>query len=348
MIESKDITVIVQGQVKAKITHKCLKSIRKYLPDSEIILSTWEGTDTNGLDFDKLVLSKDPGAKKHDFIHNSYNNVNRQLVSTQAGLNVAKRQYCLKLRTDALLKNDHFINYWDKFKKRNSDYSLFQNRIMISSSYTREASNETGYPLPFHPSDFWWFGLTKDIDSFFIDTPLLAQDAMNNCKFKYPNRLPYRIPIWRYPPEQYYMVSFLERCNKFEFTFDDWSDWNEDVINLSQNIMYNNFIILETHQSGIYNQKHNWIDKYDNEITGLVTYELFQHRYKEFCDPQYEMNKIEYARLKLIRRNRQIRNNYNILKQPVKRTFKWLILLIKTFFYTLRSIILHLYYTYIK
>ena len=52
MIDSKDISVIVQGPINKKETPKCLKSIRKFLPEAEIILSTWQGTDISNLDYD--------------------------------------------------------------------------------------------------------------------------------------------------------------------------------------------------------------------------------------------------------------------------------------------------------
>ena len=48
MINSKDISVVVQGAIDKENTPKCLESIRKYLPDAEIILSTWEGSEVEG------------------------------------------------------------------------------------------------------------------------------------------------------------------------------------------------------------------------------------------------------------------------------------------------------------
>ena len=49
-IDTKDISVVVQGAVDKINTPKCLESIRKFLPCAEIVLSTWEGTDVTGLD----------------------------------------------------------------------------------------------------------------------------------------------------------------------------------------------------------------------------------------------------------------------------------------------------------
>ena len=75
MIDSKEISVIVQGAVDKKITPKTLKSVRKYLPNAEIILSTWEGTDISGLDYDIVLLSKDPGAYIFDWESKKLNNI---------------------------------------------------------------------------------------------------------------------------------------------------------------------------------------------------------------------------------------------------------------------------------
>ena len=78
------MSVVVQGAIDKDYTSKCLASIRKYLPEAEIILSTWEGCDVEGLDYDNLLLNKDPGTsdliRKYPFEHP--NNVNRQIVST--------------------------------------------------------------------------------------------------------------------------------------------------------------------------------------------------------------------------------------------------------------------------
>ena len=60
-IDTNDISVVVQGAIDQINTPKCLRSIRKRLPGAEIILSTWEGSPIDGLDYDKLVLNKDPG-----------------------------------------------------------------------------------------------------------------------------------------------------------------------------------------------------------------------------------------------------------------------------------------------
>ena len=44
MITSEQISVIIQGAYNPEITPKTIKSIKKLLPDSQIIFSTWENT----------------------------------------------------------------------------------------------------------------------------------------------------------------------------------------------------------------------------------------------------------------------------------------------------------------
>ena len=48
-ISSKELSVVVQGAVSPLETISCLKSIRKYLPDAQIILSTWKNSDISEL-----------------------------------------------------------------------------------------------------------------------------------------------------------------------------------------------------------------------------------------------------------------------------------------------------------
>jgi hypothetical protein len=78
MISDKDISVVVQGPIHKQdnLTKRVLESVRTHLPNAELILSTWKGSDVDGLDCDVLLLNDDPGAI------NGYN-VNRQIVSTR-------------------------------------------------------------------------------------------------------------------------------------------------------------------------------------------------------------------------------------------------------------------------
>lgn len=296
MIKSQDISVVIQGAINKKITPSELKSIRKYLPNAEIILSTWEENDVAELDYDILVLNKDPGGTRHDFTaynkSRSMNNFNRQLVSTQNGISKATRKYILKLRSDLVLKNSNFLDYWDKFSMRNENYSIFNHRVLCSCLYSRENSCQSGwgYPTPFHPSDFWFFGERGDILNYFDNCKIQTKEEAGNWDFKYPNRCPYSIALWRYAPEQQFCISWAKKYYP-DIKFEDWSDWNEENIELSNNILYNNFIFLGFEQSGIYSEKHAYAESIKNSIQGLITYKHFMTQYKNYCDETFIIKK---------------------------------------------------------
>lgn len=66
-MDTRDISIVIQGAVDKINTPKCVKSLRKYFPGSQIIVSTWEGTNINALDADDFILSKDPGGFRVNF-----------------------------------------------------------------------------------------------------------------------------------------------------------------------------------------------------------------------------------------------------------------------------------------
>ena len=62
-MNNADISVIVQGKIIGngldnEITKRVCESIRRLMPEAQIILSTWEGENTDGIPYDKLVLNK--------------------------------------------------------------------------------------------------------------------------------------------------------------------------------------------------------------------------------------------------------------------------------------------------
>lgn len=83
-IAFKEIAVVIQGGVSDKYTLEVLQSIKKHLPGSFIILSTWEGTkEIKGVDLQ--INNTDPGATILNK-EGQLNNINRQIVSTINGL----------------------------------------------------------------------------------------------------------------------------------------------------------------------------------------------------------------------------------------------------------------------
>ena len=207
MIAFEDISVICQGAVDARFTTDCLRSLRAAFPGSEVILSTWEGTDVSGLDADKAVFSPDPGAYMADEVAGTPQNVNRQLVSTQAG-----RPYVLKTRTDISFANAVFLDWFGKYDDVPSPY--FKNRLLICSYHTR---NPRVMPLCFHPSDWVVFGRTEDVRRYYKEIPLMSPEEAAWFKERKKASVFFTNYINRYVPEQHIFAGFLRQYQQLDF-----------------------------------------------------------------------------------------------------------------------------------
>ena len=291
-IESSDISVVVQGAVNKNITPQCLQSIREFLPDAEVILSTWQGSDVDELDYDILILNKDPGAVKTDLVNNVTNNQNRQLVSTREGVFKANKKYILKLRTDFILHSSKFLEYWNKFSIRDEKYNIFRHKIISSSVFSREYSDYTHRPILFHPSDFFLFGLAEDLKDYFKNIRFATDNELGNWQYLYPNKIPYPEAHYRYAPEQFFLLSYVKQFFP-NVDFEDWSDWNEINQKMSKNILYNNFIFLDYKQAGIYSEKFSFELKNPDSIFGLISFKRYEEVYKKDFDNTYDFEKEE-------------------------------------------------------
>ena len=214
-IDTKDISVVVQGAVDKNITPLCLASIRKHLPEAEIVLSTWEGTDVDGLDFDQVMLNKDPGAFPCDEIQNSImNNINRQILSTYNGLLKSSNQYAVKIRSDFFLNGNGFMNYFRKYLEYNPEFRFLKERIVGCTVYSRNPRSHI-YPLvmPYCPSDFFFFGLREDLIQLFdrelicdVEEKMFFELHPENRKY-----LNYKESLCQYMPEQSIWMGFLQK-----------------------------------------------------------------------------------------------------------------------------------------
>jgi hypothetical protein len=168
-MNSSDFSVVIQGPIMGKPgdvyehqkTLQCLESIKHVLPDAEIILSTWKGSEYSHLFYDKIVLNDDPGAISYnDFeLKNVFNNNNRQIVSTYNGLKEASRKYSIKMRGDFRFESTSFFSLIDKFTEVNK-YRFFKHRILVPTYVSRDPER---IPLLYHISDLFQVGYTEDL-----------------------------------------------------------------------------------------------------------------------------------------------------------------------------------------
>lgn len=296
-IDTKDISVVVQGAVDKENTPRCLRSLRKYLPNAEVILSTWEGTDTSGLDYDIVLYNEDPGGWR-DGRTDIPNNLNRQLVSSKNGIKAASRKYCIKIRSDIIFRSSRFLTYFDKFPKRDPKYQVFQERVIFCSYFFKRYLGEAQYtvhPAPFHMSDWFAFGLREDILMLF-DIPL-AEEPENTNYLNIHKIDTARFNMFgashQYAPEQYIFLNCIQK--KLDIpVFKSIVEYTSENIEFSDRVVANNCIILNPAQINMFCAK-NGLDPYRTwskyELClpqyvweGLYRYDVFVCEYKKYCD----------------------------------------------------------------
>lgn len=272
MIKSADISVIVPGSIIGKrdsgkcaqLTRRALKSIRKHLPDAEIILSTWEEQDVGNLEYDTLVLTPDPGPNYYITPQGRvpYHNYNRQITAVQAGLRRATRKYALKTRNDILFSGNRFLDFYDKFPHRCNDWKILRKRVIVGSILTyhpRRAKKE----MWFNVCDFFHFGLKEDVEMIWSVQPV--QDM----------RMPFSI-------EQTLWLTMLSRLKgSIASCYDDFGSDHRVIYEMS---LANNAIVLSHQQIGIR------FLKYGYGITSQLyycSYNDWLSLYSAYCDPDF-------------------------------------------------------------
>lgn len=232
-----DISVIVQGAVDPQYTSICLNRIRYLLPGAEIILATQLGMNTERLNYDRLVLTTDPGNTVADEVAKIGNNVNRQLLTTQEGLKVATKPYALKLRSDILLEGDDFVRWFEHFE--NLQTAIFKKRILICNYYTR---NPRIFPCCFHPSDWIAFGFTEDLRKFF-SAPLQTEEEAYWFKTHNKQSEIFKNYLPRFTPEQHICIHFLRQYE--EIQIDDYYDRSKNLILQTERMLADCFVVLD-------------------------------------------------------------------------------------------------------
>lgn len=281
MIKSKDISIVVQGPIYKDATQKCLKNLRSVLPDAEIILSTWEGADTENLDYDKVIFNQDPGSTpliKGDPT-NRQNNMNRQILSTKTGIQNASNKYCLKYRSDLELKNNRFLSFFGKYPKRNPNWKILKERVL-----TNYATHP--YYRAFHPTDITCFGLTCDVLNIW-DIPL--SDEYNSNYFlnnPYPEHThsPFEPIIPKIGAEMYIWTQFLKKHEKKfrSFNFEHNWDGTDDNISLTELTIANNLLVLDRANFDFNPLVHKYLLSDIGKSTWM-THDLWRYYYKKHC-----------------------------------------------------------------
>lgn len=238
----KDLTFVIQGSIH-KHTKYFLESIRYFYPDSKVILSTWEGESEDGLSFDVLIKSQDPGAVEH--APKQVNNVNRQIRSTLAGLKAVQTTFAVKMRTDTQILERNLPRLLETLPEG----QLFSRKIIALNLFFRDPRK---YPLLFHIGDIFQVGRTEDLIDLW-DIPLAPEPETSLWQERHGayslfNDWPQYNP--RYVPEQYIFIAFLHKHNiDVRLKYCRELDWRKAC--LSEELIAKNFQVFTFDELGI-------------------------------------------------------------------------------------------------
>jgi WavE lipopolysaccharide synthesis len=260
MIADKDITFVVQGAATRSGDYSvdaCINSIRKFFPESSVVLSTWQGSDVSNLGYDSLVENEDPGTP-HTYlitgmrpIFNKPNQINRQIASSFNGLKSVKTKYAIKIRSDFSLKSRSIVGCYEElaklFPKRNKDWTVFESPILSPNLYIRNPNHMM--PFAYHISDMIHIGLTSDLLKLW-DCPLMTKEY---AAFFEKNLINLRghVIASKHTVEQYLWIECLMK-NGINFTKSEhYFDISQDILQDSENSIINNFYIAEYKKMGL-------------------------------------------------------------------------------------------------
>lgn len=250
-ISSEDVSVIIQGPTLDRLNgHSqlliCIESIRRVLPLSEIIVSTWEYESCASNVCDQVIRSVDPGALISPTLHLS--NYNRMVVSTLAGIESATRSYVLKFRADLVLENDEIL-----VVRSHSDMAIDENLRILKQKITTTnifARNPASHaPLLYHPSDTVQFGLRSDMKDLWNRKLIHEGDLSIERTFRNSaGFLSYT--GFRLVPEQTLMIGWLRFHGvNVDVAFPGYMD--KSNIKKSEISLVENFHIIDWRRSGI-------------------------------------------------------------------------------------------------
>lgn len=272
----ENLSVVVQGPI-SDLSKDSLLSVRQFLPNCKIILTTWEGSNLDGLEYDEVILSVDP---QNESGVKYPSNANRMIVSTKAGLDVVTTKYVLKMRTDFVLTGTNFIDLFLLDTPEPQEYKILKKRVVCYVWKPQKGRL-------FHCGDFYFFGLTEDVCKIW-DLPLYGHE-----QFFYHNHNKAVNPIYRvkntnqFRVEQYIWINLLKN-NGIPCDLKDYTDWRDEYKLLTEKTFLSNVIFASFIEFSTFTNKSN-LTKYNYPVQSrgyqFADWVNLCHRY---LDPSYQ------------------------------------------------------------
>lgn len=287
-----NITVVIQGPLEPLgPTFETIQSVKRFLPKSKIILSTWEPVASEKSEFDNIIKLLNPDqlvvskgiedSPIFDPILRTRSNLARMLITTNAGLSHVDTMHTLKLRTDTPLTGVGFLDNWfSTFSERDENFQIFENKIIIPSIFTRivfppskSYENNPKWPAPLHTSDWAAFGITNDLKKFYgVSHPDENYSYFMVEKWKdLPANTPYRYQAnYRFPPEMWLGIHSVGIPLGIEPA--NWATVTSVEARKSLIALISNFVVLSANDFGITSEKYKiFVDSPRDSASNMTT-----------------------------------------------------------------------------
>lgn len=231
------LSIVIQGPCvrsgpEPTLDH-VLAALRRHFPGAQLIVSTWQGSTTEALDADDIILSPDPGPLIHP--GQAHCNINRLMLSTANGLAAATRPHCIKMRSDVVFTGNTLLGY--PLERAAAAFS-FDRRIWTTGLGTWQLPV---YLRPFHMADMVQYGTTEDLRRLWAPHPAAWHDAF----LQDPQAL-----LPRACPEQILLTAYLTRIGR-PTALDITIDGRPEIIEASLELCLGGFDVCDDAASGI-------------------------------------------------------------------------------------------------
>lgn len=245
-LESYDsLSIVLQGPTELgslQTARAAARSARKSFPGAEIIVSCWDGNTTKSVRpyVDLVISSADPGPQRFG---GGVLNVNRQIVSSRAGAEVATRPYVLKARSDLVFRN---ANVWSEFLRHKSDFEAkFDRDPILITNLT--SINPNRYPRYFALCDWIYLGRAESVREL-LAAPLFPDAHLDHNVNGQANTL--------YNAEQWIVMNYLVRHGLDVSVFPNGHDQNPDIARAHEDFVGRHFALSSWFRLGMKTQKH--------------------------------------------------------------------------------------------
>lgn len=239
------LSIVLQGPSRfldKAIATQAAISARKSYPGAEIIVSCWEGDIIDDLVplVDKVIQSPDPGAQYGKL---ATLNVNRQIVSSRAGVGLATRPYVLKARSDLLFSSEKL---WSEYVRAQRAFTNINgyDPILITNLTTVNPNRQRRF---FSLCDWIYLGPRASIVELF-KTPMYPDEDVNYL-FEGDT-------VLRYNAEQWITVNFLTKHGLDINVISDGYVTGASIEESHRRIVGKHFVMSSWFRLGLRTQKH--------------------------------------------------------------------------------------------